>query len=279
LDANALDDPATNSLSAWNGQGFDDAIVDNERSGLDRFIYFNRENAFCCTDPETAQHYMSYLSGIWKDGTPMTYGGSGYSLDSNAIPCAFMYPGNTDPVGAGTSGQVQPAWAEIEQVTPDRRGLSSTAAFTLEPGEHVDLLFAYVYARAATGGATESVAALQARVDSVRLFANTLPLWANMEEQFQGGCEGISLTGLDEAQSIGQLQLFPVPAFDKVQLNATKEIAGELLTLHDATGRIIAAHRLVQGLNEININSLPPGVYSCEVRSAYAHFTGRLVRE
>ncbi|MBK9760971.1 MAG: hypothetical protein IPO90_13605 [Flavobacteriales bacterium] len=105
LDANALDDPATNSLSAWNGQGFDDAIVDNERSGLDRFIYFNRENAFCCTDPETAQHYMSYLSGIWKDGTPMTYGGSGYSLDSNAIPCAFMYPGNTDPVGAGTSGQ------------------------------------------------------------------------------------------------------------------------------------------------------------------------------
>ena len=121
--------------------------------------------------------------------------------------------------------------------------------------------------------------ALQARVDSVREFANSLPLWNNFEFQFQGACEGITTTAIAEAQSIGQLQLFPVPAFDKVQLNATKEIAGELLTLHDATGRIVATHRITQGLNKFNISSLAPGLYSCEVHSTYAHFTGRLVKE
>ena len=43
-DANGEDDPVSNLLPNWNGLGFDDNIPDNERHGLSRFIYFNRNS-------------------------------------------------------------------------------------------------------------------------------------------------------------------------------------------------------------------------------------------
>ena len=81
----------------------------------------------CCNDPAQTLEYFGYMNSVWKDGVPMTYGGTGYSLDPNAVPCEFMYPGADDPVGAGTGGVVQAAWAESvpTPTAPDRRGLMS----------------------------------------------------------------------------------------------------------------------------------------------------------
>lgn len=282
-DANGGDEPMSNSLPNWNGHGFGDAIADNERHGMASFMYFNREssNAYI-TDPSTPQHYYNYLNATWKDGTPMKYGGNGYSSDPNAIECRFMYPGDDDPVGAGTNGFPQPAWSETvpTPVTPDRRGVMSAGPITLEPGEHIDLLFAYVYARATTGGALASVAALQARVDSVRAFAQTLPIWDVPEDQpYAGMCDNYATMGIAEVRVAGSLSFHPSPADETAQFTAPVQAVGGLLTLRDATGRIALQQRILPDRNLIDVSALAKGVYLCEATTRNARYTGRLVKE
>lgn len=210
----------------------------------------------------------------------MTYGGTGYDPGQDSLQAVFMFPGDSDPLGLGVNGLPQQSWSETTLSAPDRRGLSSMGPISLDPGEHVDLLMAYVYARAGNGGPLASVAALQQRVDSVIAFAGTLPIWDTPEgSAFTGQCADYVSLSVKEETGAGLLHVFPVPAGDRVQLTADPRLAGELLLIHDATGRIVATHRLTQGLNDIDISSLARGMYSCEVRSAKARYTGRLVKE
>ncbi|HTB06198.1 MAG TPA: hypothetical protein VK806_04530, partial [Bacteroidia bacterium] len=106
--------------------------------GMVRFVYYN--NDFTVTgNPENASWYYDLLKGIWGDGTPMTYGGTGYG---GTVACKYMFPStpgtnaNTDPKACGTNFVTQPAWNEILAGDPagDRRFLESAGPFTLKPG-------------------------------------------------------------------------------------------------------------------------------------------------
>jgi hypothetical protein len=275
LDATGGDEPQADLQPAWNGTGFGDGIVDNERGGLSKAIIILRDGPTWANDPVQSAHFAGYLSGFWKDGMPLTYGGDGHEP---GVMTDHIYPGTSDPLGVGTGGSPQSPWFEGGMPPFDRRTLIGTTAFTLEPGEHVDLLFAYVFARA-SGGLLSSVEALQVRVDSISEFADGLPIWNIPEESFQGDCSGASANSVEELRDAGQLHLFPVPSSDIVTLNAQGVLAGQVLTLRDATGRIMFTHYLVQGQNEMDITGLARGVYSAEVRSAKAHFTGRVVKQ
>lgn len=281
LDPDSQANPAGNLLPQWNGHGFGDDIVDNERHGLSHFLYFNRESSNAAvTDPAIPQHYYNYMRGIWKDGAPMTYGGNGYSTLPGAVQSAYMYPGANDPVGAGTSGQAQAPWSDTDMTFVDRRGVMSTGPITLEPGEHVDLLFAYVYARAASGGAIASVAELQARVDSIRAFAQTLPVWEVPENQpYAGMCAASAPYGVLEHGQRGTLMIHPSPASDEAYFFAPMHLAGGMLTLRDATGRTVLQQRIMPDRNSIDVNGLAKGVYLSEAVARDARFTGRIVKE
>jgi hypothetical protein len=281
-DANGSDDAASELLPNWNGQGFGDGIADNERFGLSHFIYFNRDGDACCNDPSNTIHSYGYLRGIWKDGLTMTYGGDGHDTDPSAITCAFMYPGTGDPVGAGTGGQIQPPWSELVQtpLTIDRRGLMSMGAFTLEPGENMHLLFAYVYAQAASGGATASVEALRSRVDSVTAFAQGLPFWDSPESQAFGSvCADYLLLGIDDRMRNGSLLLAPSPAQDRAHFAAPASLVGGVLTLRDAIGRFVLQQRVQSDRNTIDVSGLAKGLYTIDAVSRNARYTGRLVKE
>lgn len=273
--------PAGSLLPQWNGHGFGDNFVDNERHGLSHFLYFNRETPnVAATDPVIPQHYYNYMRGIWRDGVTMTYGGNGYSTSPDAIPARFMYPGANDPVGAGTGGLPQAPWSDADMTLVDRRGVMSSGPITLEPGEHVDLLFAYVYARAGSGGAFASVAALQARVDSVRAFAQTLPIWDVPENQpYAGMCVDHATIGIGEASATRALTFYPSPADDIAHFAAPLALVGGVLTLRDATGRIVQQQRIQADRNTIDLSGLAIGVYSCEAMTRKARYTGRLVKQ
>lgn len=282
-DANGNDDPVINVLPNWSGYGFGDAITDNERYGMSNFMYFNRvgANSFI-SDPSTVVHYYNYLSGKWKDGTTLTYGGNGYSLDPSAVQCAFMYPGGNDPVGVGTGGIPQADWSEVVQTpnTPDRRGVMSAGPITLEPGQHMDLLYAYVYARATSGGAIASVGALQARVDSIRAFAQSLPIWNVSEESgFAGQCADYATIGLQEQMGSRMLSLSPSPASMVVNFVAPRELVGGQFTMRDATGRVLYQQRVLPDRNTIDVSALAKGVYLCEAVARNVRYTGRIVKE
>lgn len=151
---------------------FEDGIIDDERWGMRRFLYFNNGGCAQC-DPQTAVEYYRYLRGYWKDGTRMTFGGNGYG---GSVFADFMFPDDSDPCAWGTGGIQQPVppyWNEINAGnTPyDRRFVQSAGPFTLLPGATNDITVGIVWARANTGGPWGSVLELKRADDKAqRLF-------------------------------------------------------------------------------------------------------------
>src|SRR5690554_4881165 len=161
-----------------------DSIIDNERFGMRRFLFHNNDNT-PMGDPRIDIHYYRMMQGIWRNGVPMTYGGTGYNPTcTSCLKADFMFPGDSDPLHWGTSG-VDPnyphdgGWTEeAENNQPgDRRFVQSAGPFTLEPGQFNNITVGVVYARAATGGAFASVGALlQADDKAQALFENCFRL-------------------------------------------------------------------------------------------------------
>jgi hypothetical protein len=166
---------------ALNGIGFGDGVVDNERFGMRRFLYYSNTTNGANpnqTDPVNAGDYYNYLRGFWKDGTKFVYGGSGHISDPEAdpnMPCDFMFPGNTDPLGWGTSGNPQPNWTEqTANNTPnDRRFVQSAGPFILKPGAVNNITVGVVWARSGAGDPFASVETLRRADDKAQaLFEN-----------------------------------------------------------------------------------------------------------
>jgi len=49
---------------ALNGIGYGDGVTDNERFGMRRFLYFNRQGNGCQTDPTSGTEYYNYMRGM-----------------------------------------------------------------------------------------------------------------------------------------------------------------------------------------------------------------------
>jgi hypothetical protein len=166
---------------ALNGIGYGDGVIDNERFGMRRFLYYSNTTNGANpnqTDPTNASDYYNYLRGFWKDGSKFVYGGSGHISDPEAdpnTPCEFMFPGNTDPLGWGTNGVPQPVWTEqTANNTPnDRRFVQSAGPFVLKPGAVNNITVGVVWARTSAGDPFASVSSLQRADDKAQsLFEN-----------------------------------------------------------------------------------------------------------
>jgi hypothetical protein len=160
------------------GIGYGDNIVDNERFGMRRYMYFTNNAPTSQSDPQVAVHYYNYLRGIWRDGTELTHGGTGYAPSNpNGVVSQYAFPGDTDPVNWGTAG-IDPGsttWSEAGESNPagDRRFVQSAGPFTLSPGDFNNITVGVVWARAATGGPFASVLAVRTADDKAQaLFDN-----------------------------------------------------------------------------------------------------------
>lgn len=158
------------------GDGIDndrDGVVDEqgEQIIMSRFLYYNNSGSVQ-GDPQLATDYYNYLIGLWRDGTPFTYGGNGYG---GSQPCDFMFPGDSDPQGWGTNGQPQLPWDEASSNNQpgDRRFVQSAGAFTLAPGAVNYVTTGVVWARASSGGPAASVDLMRLTDDKAQaLFDN-----------------------------------------------------------------------------------------------------------
>lgn len=158
---------------AINGVNFGNGIVDDERFGMRRFIYYNNDGTANNGEPDKATDYYNYLRGIWKDGKRMCYGGDGYNAGSvgyqDGIYADFMFPGNSDIWGWGTAtngneevGKTS-EWTEqtAGNAANDRRFMQSAGPFTLQPGAINYITVGIPFAQAATGGPMASVELLR----------------------------------------------------------------------------------------------------------------------
>ena len=199
-DNDGLDNPLTTDVSsaknlngipyAGLGIGYGDGIVDNERFGMKRFVYFDRTlNASIYGDPQTGVDFYNYMLGYWRDNTPFVYGGTGNASDANAtsILTNYCFPGDSDPLNWATvsagGGSTVPFSFWSEQLptgqgsTPnpqgDRRFVQAAGPFVLEPGALNNITTGVVYGRAQSPDPFQSVELVRKADDKAQaLFDN-----------------------------------------------------------------------------------------------------------
>lgn len=190
-DTFALTQDADRFLNAWyfkkddaigncaiNGVNFGNGIVDDERFGMRRFVYYNNAGSGENGEPSKATDYYNYLRGKWRNGQRMWFGGDGLNTQQGAIAdleCDFMFPGDSDPWNWGTNG-VDPKtlgytheyWSEANEGNQpsDRRFMQSAGPFTLRPGAVNYITVGIPFAKASSGNAWSSVELLR-EIDDV----------------------------------------------------------------------------------------------------------------
>ena len=176
------------------GIGYGDGVIDNERFGMKRFVYFDRTlNSTIYGDPQTGVDFYNYMLGFWRDNTPFVYGGTGNASDANAtsILTNYCFPGDSDPLNWGTvsagGGSTVPFdyWSEQYPVgtgsSPnpqgDRRFVQAAGPFVLEPGALNNITSGVVYARAQSPDPFQSVELVRKADDKAQaLFDNCFRL-------------------------------------------------------------------------------------------------------
>ena len=189
MDSDNKDNPLTTNVSlaiAENGIpysglgiGYSDSIIDNERYGMRKFVYYNRGGGQFPGDgdPTTALQYYNYMKGVWRDKSSMVWGGNGHPSGGGTVPADLLFPGYSDPLNWSTGGAaVSPTlWSEesVGNTKYDRRFIQSAGPFTLEPGAVNNITVGVVWARATGGGPFASVEKLRLADDKAQaLFDN-----------------------------------------------------------------------------------------------------------
>ena len=102
-------------------------LVDN---GLAHFMYYLNSDVGSppagMTAPSIAPEFYNFLTGSWRDGTPLTYGGSGYTLGSPPFVNHAFSDAPNNPNGWSMCSENLPAG--------DRRMILSSGPFSLSPG-------------------------------------------------------------------------------------------------------------------------------------------------
>ncbi len=175
---------------AINGVNFGNGIIDDERFGMRRFVYYNNSTNNTNGEPGKATDYYNYLRGFWKTGQRMTFGGNGTKSGADELECDFMFSGDSDPWHWGTNG-VDPDFYWTEK-TPspeepgndpgDRRFMQSAGPFTLLPGAINYITVGIPWAQAASGNAWSSVELLRQVDDKCQsLFENCFKILSGPE--------------------------------------------------------------------------------------------------
>mgnify|MGYP002640190677 CR=1 FL=1 len=272
IDDDNEDNPLGECDESINGSGFGDGEVDNERYGMNRFVYFNNGVSSYMTDPSIAPEYYDYMRGIWMDGSSMLYGGNGHA-ESGGNPdfqARFMFPGDSDPCNWGTEG-VDPGelWTEESAGNDpeDRRGLASMGPFTFEAGsvEYLDIALV-----TAPGDQTKSSKELlQDYIAQIKQDYLIDPM--NFGNQYVGIEEPTTSENL--------LQVYPNPVTgDQIQFELVKTEQTEYV-IYNTSGQEVQSGQLpAQQKQNLNIGQLQTGWYILEIKTAERIYRSKLIK-
>lgn len=233
---------------------------------MTHFQYYNNDSS-ATGNPVGAHNYYNYAKSIWRDGSHVTYGGTGYQ--TGPAKTNYMYNGSPAPCTG---------WNEycMGDVPYDRRGISSTGPFTFAAGTYKSQDLALVFARPDTGNQNSSVTQLGLNVAHIRNFFN---------QYYE--CDQ-KLTGENEIQGslvkeVVTANIYPNPmkANATLVINSSTEVKKAEFHLYDVLGREVMNIQNIWGKQtSINRGSLPSGMYFyCLLDNGQPLVNGKLIIE
>ncbi|MBC8048515.1 MAG: T9SS type A sorting domain-containing protein [Fimbriimonadaceae bacterium] len=216
--------------------------------------------------PTNVQHGYNYLRALFKDGTHLTYGGSGYG---GTEKINHVFPSDVHDLSG---------WTEItEGNTPaDRRGVGSMGPFQLSRGNDICIEMAFVFSHAdIPGDNTASVDKLKEDVAQLNSF---YPL---MENETCVTYKTGTLPSVDTT-SVSDFNIYPNPAGDQLFIQTNLQESSVLFAeLYDATGRLFNIFTLVNTqddqLHEIDTSNIPNGMYLLRINYYGHEFSEKII--
>lgn len=249
---------------------YDGAIDEpGEQQGLTSFLYYSGGGCVSC-DPVDARDYYFYMQARWKDGRPVTFGGSG--RDFSKIPVRYSYPG--DPVTGEGWSEFNPAGdGSLPPIDPaDRRGVMATGPFRLDPGERQEIAFALVWSRGAN------------HLDSVRRLKADV---AHLQRVSDALLEPIAVPSPHPASKpqpvLGFAQAYPNPFAGTTTIRYSLPQPMQVhLSVYDLLGHevaVLADTRQPAGIHaaDFDASRLPAGVYVTQLRLDHLIFAKTMV--
>ncbi|MES2619235.1 MAG: T9SS type A sorting domain-containing protein [Bacteroidota bacterium] len=214
------------------------------------------------TDPGSP--FMKYyrMNGQWNDGTPYSYGGTGYTTGQ---PTRYLFSGNpcdtsewSDPTSGHSAG--------------DRRAIGAIGKFNLPLNGNLCVDLAYVFA---TGNAQaacqyDAVDSLKQRVKNVQSFYNIHP----------PACSSL-VSGIEDETSekkMAEATVFPNPSADGGwQLTVGDNLIGGVVEVFDGNGRVVFAS-VIGHRSSVISPEVASGIYLLRISSSKQSVTRKLVR-
>jgi hypothetical protein len=206
------------------------------------------------TDPVTLVDSYNYLQGRWRDGSPLTSGGTGYG---GAQPTDFAFPGLPEQAGG---------WSEHEAQNPlgDRRLLLNYGPMTLLPGAVNEVTVAYTLYDGPEGH-LEKAALLHEQVKQVReLFDNCWQISGTSLPP----CSPVLVNAPSEEKEMGRAVVFPNPASHELNVSLPGAALVYRVELFDLHGRRLSQQALPSGEHRLALPALPAGLYLLVIESA-----------
>ncbi|MES2513972.1 MAG: T9SS type A sorting domain-containing protein [Bacteroidota bacterium] len=241
-----------------NGDGMIDEPFEN--MGMTNFMYTNNSLpgvALPTTDPANAAQHYQYMTGFWRDGTPLTCGGNGYG---GSTPTKFAYPGNTYPTGPCGSSN----WSETGTGS-DKRLLIGSGPFILQPGAVNYLEYAYISSFDSI--TNNPLNKLEQDVQALKAIYNT-----TLNQCLTTGVKEENLNNSD-------FNISPNPTNGLLTINSSKINTLATIEVIDALGKVLLAEDYKEFSSaSINIGDLSCGIYFIKITSGHNTITKKIIK-
>ncbi|MEO1258169.1 MAG: T9SS type A sorting domain-containing protein [Bacteroidota bacterium] len=213
--------------------------------------------------PENAQDFYNYLTGTWKDGTPVTSGGNGYDPQSTNYQ-SIAYPGHPDDPGS---------WSEVSagSIPGSRKVVTSYGPFKLLPGAVNEIMVGYSFMPNGEFPVTDHLVDVYAGIDHVmQIFDNCF-----------GGtplpCSSDVITDPSPIETSTEPIVFiPNPATSNVRAKFEKDYI-QTFAVYDALGRLMYQSTVFGSSHYFNVSDWPSGVYYGIARAGHETYIEPLV--
>ncbi len=274
-DPNGIDDVGPFSGAEYGNytKGWNDGIIDNERIGLSGSLYHHNSPAVN-GDPQTPQQYHNYLRSIWKDFTPMTFGGTGYNPDDpDLLSAKYHFPGMSDPQFMGTDGvdpeyPIDGGWTEENSglAVGDRRVLASSGPFSLNAGQKQSIDYVYVFAQQSDDPDSDLHDLLTEYVNYAAGHVDSLPAGV------------ITSVKNIQPEQVG-FGLYPNPAANEITIAISGNMNATTYRIFNVLGSQVKSGALKGEQTTVDISGLNRGLYLVNVQVRNRMATKKLVIE
>jgi hypothetical protein len=253
-----------------------DGLTDEagEEAGMSSFMgYANNADPYTGNPLQSPQYY-NYMRGVWRNGSPVKYGGDGVTGTLNTT---YAFPGSSDPIGYGLGGNPgspnpQPSWTEVSggNLPGDRRMVIGSGPFQLAAKDTAKLIYALVFTQDSTapGDNIGVIAKNEQQVKQIRRWYtnNSFP-----------SCLDLSAVGI-KTQTKNELaaRMYPNPASIYITIE-TEELQDASVDITDILGQPVLNTQLKTKAETLNVEQLTSGIYFVNVKSTKGRKTFKLV--